>query len=90
MSKRTRLLSRLKHTYKNRAKYVLDVTNMDLELIIEALEKQIGKKPKILEINYYNQKCISHECICCNESVGELQNYCGECGQKILWEGEKR
>lgn len=42
MSKRTRLLSKLKHVYSHNAKLVLDVENKDIELIIEALEKQKG------------------------------------------------
>ena len=40
MSKRTRLLGRLKHVYSHNAKLVLDVDNNDIGLIIEGVEKQ--------------------------------------------------
>ena len=40
MSKRTRLLSKLKYVYSHNAKLVLDVSNDDIGLIIEALENR--------------------------------------------------
>ena len=41
MSKRTRLLNKLKHVYSHNTKLVLDVSNDDIGLIIEALETKI-------------------------------------------------
>lgn len=41
MSKRTRLLGRLKHVYSHNTKLVLDVSNDDIGLIIEALTTMI-------------------------------------------------
>ena len=40
MSKRTQLLGRLKHVYSHNTKLVLDVSNDDIGLIIEALENR--------------------------------------------------
>ena len=41
MSKRTRLLNKLKHVYSHNTKLVLDVSNDDIGLIIEALTTMI-------------------------------------------------
>ena len=73
MSKRTQLLYKLKHVYSHNTKLVLDVENKDIELIIEALEKQIAKK------------MVSVNCPICRYYFedGEIHNYCPKCGQKI-------
>lgn len=51
----------------------------------EARERQRGKKYKTIEscksITYY-------QCPCCNGFLYINENFCGECGQAILWEGE--
>lgn len=63
MSKRTRILGKLKHCYLHKAKYVLDMKNEDLEIIIKALEKQnwvsvkdkLPPKPEFSEKGYIIQ-----------------------------------
>ena len=51
----------------------------------EARERQRGKKYKTIEpcksITYY-------QCPYCNGFLYINENFCGECGQAILWEGE--
>lgn len=46
-----------------------------------ALEKQIAKTPMQ---NYYNEGDYVWECVSCEEVVAEGQNYCHNCGQKLL------
>ena len=82
MSKRTRLLGRLKHVYSHNAKLVLDVDNNDIGLIIEGVEKQIAKKPV--------GKWHLIACDNCNGVVYEEEYrykfpYCPNCGQKQDW-----
>lgn len=52
----------------------------------EAREKQIPKKYKKIHpcksVNYY-------QCPCCNGLLHMNENFCGECGQAILWEDEE-
>ena len=81
MSKRTRLLGRLKHVYSHNAKLVLDVSNDDIGLIIEGVEKQIAKKLHI----YANGE---EHCPTCDENLTGLGfKRCIECGQLLTWEG---
>ena len=70
--------------YKNRKKYA--------ELAIEALEKQIAKKPTVL-INDKDVKvgCLTfrkgvktYKCVC-GYWITLSQDYCNHCGQKIDW-----
>ena len=83
MSKRTRLLSKLKHVYSHNTKLVLDVSNDDIGLIIEGVEKQIGKKP--LEVNVKN-RYTKYKCPTCKEEIHiNLHITHCECGQKLDW-----
>ena len=78
MSKRTRLLNKLKHVYSHNTKLVLDVSNDDIGLIIEALEKQIAKKLHI----YANGE---EHCPNCDANLtGMGFKFCVECGQALL------
>ena len=95
MSKRTRLLHKLKHVYSHNTKLVLDVENKDIELIIEGLEKQIAMKPTVL-LNDKDVKvgCVTfrkgvktYKCVC-GYWVTLSQDYCSRCGQKIDWQVE--
>ena len=67
MSKRTRLLSKLKHVYSHNAKLVLDVSNDDIGLIIEALETKIelnkrNMTPDIIkEYMIFEDECIQKD-----------------------------
>lgn len=81
MSKRTRLLHKLKHVYSHNTKLVLDVENKDIELIIEGLEKQVAKKPVIWADG-------TEHCPYCEKDVTNLYfKVCVECGQRL--EGEE-
>ena len=79
MSKRTQLLHKLKHVYSHNTKLVLDVENKDIELIIEALEKQIAKKPEVWANG-------TEHCPCCEHNVTYISSedeYCCRCGQRL-------
>lgn len=62
-------------------------TYEDCNRIIEALEKQIPKKPRITlhGTTGYNTVC---KCATCGGFVGS-GNYCHTCGQAIDWSGEE-
>ena len=96
MSKRTRLLNKLKHVYSHNTKLVLDVSNDDIGLIIEALEKQIKKKPEIytdtITTVYEDYQIDVYECGNCGSYLCDVDGnreytggYCECCGQKIDW-----
>ena len=96
MSKRTRLLSKLKHVYSHNTKLVLDVSNDDIGLIIEALEikdeiKKKHKAKKICDFNEVEEDSFYHlsfMCPNCNQAVISQPyrpNYCKHCGQKLDW-----
>lgn len=54
-----------------------------LDVIVEALEKQIPKKP------HRNYESLSHVWCSCGAFIGkkdDVNNYCANCGQKIDWE----
>ena len=57
------------------------------ERIIDALTKQDPKPPRVHELggSYYYQ-CYW---MSCNATITRWQNYCDQCGQKILWESEE-
>lgn len=61
------------------------------DLAIKALEKQIPKKPKIIENKYsksYTCPCCDLELIKCDETgwfAGRRNAFCYDCGQKLDW-----
>lgn len=66
----------------------------DKRIVVEALEKQIPKKPKLYEWDKFN-----HQYEYCCPSCGDAWNmneygagmaYCWSCGQPIDWRGEKK
>ncbi len=70
------------------------VGGKSLEMAIEALEKQIPKKPYIQQIEVYD----CYECPNCDSFLGYVSeckeeyyqnNYCPECGQSIDWGNEE-
>lgn len=79
------------------SKLVADV-NLDsklaFKLAIEALEKQIPKKPKAIKGDFSTY----YDCPCCSQYIatvsdGELCSgkkhiYCPVCGQRLLWDGD--
>ena len=67
-----------------------------LDMAVEALEKQIPKKPRqitIAAIKRYECPICSHYFISYHESVGFYQGfrdeYCCRCGQRLDWENER-
>lgn len=71
-----------------------DITSGQCDLIIEALEKQLAKKPTLEGDGYDPEgKIISDEWLCphCNtryEVDYDRYFYCPNCGQKIKWSEE--
>ena len=61
----------------------------DLEAInkaIEALKKQIPKKPLHMHKNYYCPICKEGGWILWDDAIpNDMDNYCGKCGQAIDW-----
>ena len=62
------------------------ITNTALDVenyiaIVESLEKQLPKTPMQ---NFYNEGDYTWECVNCEEAVDEGQNYCHNCGQKLV------
>jgi len=64
------------------------------DMAIQALEKQMPKKPYIqqVEIDYYEHDCM--ECPSCDSFLGYAseckeehyqENYCPNCGQRLDW-----
>lgn len=58
------------------------------DIAIEALEKQIPKKPINKENNYQRNIGL---CPCCKEIIDDWEDYkyCSECGQAIDWGEEE-
>ena len=58
----------------------------ELEVVVEALEKQIAKEPKKIEIEGYRYT-DTYKCPTCegNFSGTGIADYCYHCGQKIDW-----
>ena len=59
----------------------------DLYLAIQALEKQIPKKPAEPHGDWLNKRCPSCDYIISRSEEG-LYNYCKKCGQALDWEEE--
>ena len=62
-------------------------TTYAIDLAIEALDKQILKKP----IEKYKDYDGTEAGLCpfCNEGVDEKMNFCSYCGQAIDWSDDK-
>lgn len=58
----------------------------ELEVVVEALEKQIVKKPKKIEAEGYRYT-DTYRCPTCggNFSGTGIADYCYHCGQKLDW-----
>ena len=86
MSKRTQLLHKLKHVYSHNTKLVLDVSNDDIGLIIEGLERQIAKKPRINRVSDDTEYMKCPQCRLTTVLYSDMRpDYCPNCGQKIDW-----
>ena len=53
------------------------------QMAIQALEKQIPKKPKT------DDRYVMYICPRCNEFIKINKNYCMNCGQKLDWSDEE-
>ena len=67
-----------------------------LEVAIQALEKQIPKKPLIKKDTYNASAYYCKNCDCYirstmtrKEIILEENAYCGSCGQKLNWNGDE-
>ena len=58
----------------------------ELEVVVEALEKQIAKKPRKIEVEGYRYTDV-YKCPTCegNFSGTGIAYYCYRCGQKLDW-----
>lgn len=60
-----------------------------LALAIDALEKQIPKKPLHMHKNYYCPICKEDGWMLWDDAIpNDMDKYCGKCGQAIDWEDE--
>ena len=59
-------------------------TTYAIDLAIEALDKQIPKKP--IEKFAFSDDIGAGLCPFCNEGVNEEMNFCSYCGQALDWE----
>ena len=58
-----------------------------LALAIDALEKQIPKKPLHMHKNYYCPICKEDGWMLWDDAIpNDMDKYCGMCGQAIDWE----
>ena len=58
-----------------------------LKLAIEALEKQVSKKPLHMHKNYYCPICKEDGWMLWDDAIpNDTDAYCGKCGQAIDWE----
>ena len=57
-----------------------------LSKAVEAIEKQIPKKPLHMHKNYYCPVCKEDGWMLWDDAVpNDMDNYCGKCGQAIDW-----
>lgn len=59
------------------------VGGKSLVIAINAIEKQVPKKPKT------DDRYIMYICPCCNDFIKVSHNYCTNCGQKLDWESDE-
>ena len=61
-----------------------------LALAIEALEKQIPKKPLHMHKNYYCPICKEDGWMLWDDAIpNDMDEYCGKCGQAIDWSDDE-
>lgn len=78
-SKAIKLLEYIRETGNGEAPYVGCAQNIAIDMAINALKKQIPKKPKT------DDRYIMYICPCCNDFIKVNHNYCTNCGQKLDW-----
>ena len=69
---------------KNEMPYESGVINEALNMVGNAVEKQIPKKPINLKDNFYNFHLV---CPSCKNSISDVRdtNHCHHCGQTLDW-----
>ena len=81
-------------TVKEAIKQLTDVTiyhqgqctREALDMAIDALEKQIPKKPLHEHKNYYCPICKENGWMLWDDAIpNDMDNFCGKCGQAIDW-----
>ena len=59
----------------------------NVNLALEALEKQVPKKPLHMHKNYYCPICKEDGWVLWDDAIpNDMDKYCGKCGQAIDWE----
>ena len=62
----------------------------EIRIAIEALEKQIPKKPLHMHKNYYCPICKEDGWMLWDDAIpNDMDKYCGICGQAIDWSDDK-
>ncbi len=76
----------LSEWFKVRKGKTLKLNDKGIDMVCEALEKQIAKKPLFSTIH----NDTAYHCSGCKEFVGFLDThkyaYCHRCGQKLKWQ----
>ena len=90
-SKAIKLLEYIREIGNGEAPYVGCAQNIAIEMAINALEKQIPKKPTPIDYEKYMDTVKNalflkgaYWCPNCNHVV-KCGTYCSDCGQKIDW-----
>ena len=77
----------------NEIKALYNIPLKNMEMIVQALEKQIPKKPIIKHINTSEEVTeIEYTCSVCGTNFVELTpciEWCPYCGNKIYWSDEE-
>ena len=61
-----------------------------VNLALEALEKQIPKKPSHMHKNYYCPICKEDGWMLWDDAIpNDMDKYCGKCGQAIDWSDDE-
>ena len=67
--------------------YLDKCTANAIDMAIEALEKQVPKKPLHMYKNYYCPICKEDGWMLWDDAIpNDMDKYCGKCGQAIDWE----
>lgn len=64
--------------------------NKAISMAIDALEKQIPKKPLHMHKNYYCPICKEDGWMLWDDAIpNDMDKYCGKCGQAIDWSDDE-
>ena len=95
-SKAIKLLEYIRETGNGEAPYVGCTQNVAIEIAINALEKQIARKPEYEADGYADGELVYDyaKCPICGRDfeygINDYGcNYCSDCGQKLDWSDEE-